>query len=176
MRITERLEKIKQMVKKLDLSDAILEMKDLAGEYNKEEVTDCFVDDEIMNYMTKNRLDTNDWTGVACFLAKVNSLNDDFFYIDGYENANNYTKETVETVLYNLENILQEEINEEEPLHVGDKFIITETDDLDLEEWYDEQEDKILVAKTVEYDAWGVWTENCPYRIDLSEIEKIEED
>lgn len=175
MRISEKLKEIKEIVSNLDLSKAICEMKKLAEEYGKKEITDCFVDDEIMGYMTKNRLANDGWTGVACFLDKVHHFNIDYFYINEDEQAENYSKNIIETILYNLEMSLQEEIKKEEPLHVGDKFIITETDDLELEEWYEEQENKILIARTVEYDSWGVWVDNCDYRIDLSEVEKVEE-
>lgn len=61
-------------------------------------------------------------------------------------------------------------------LKAGDKFIIDTNicQDVDVINWYLEQPDRVLIAKHVEEDVNGVWVEDCPYRIDLSEIEKIE--
>lgn len=54
----------------------------------------------------------------------------------------------------------------------GEKFRINEgmCNDLDLLEWYDKRENKVLVAQHVEEDTNGVWVKDCPYRIDFSEI------
>lgn len=70
----------------------------------------------------------------------------------------------------------EEVINHLTGIKKGDKFRINETicEDKDLLDWYDGQEDKVLVANNVELESWGVWTENCPYRIDLSEINVLQ--
>ena len=60
-------------------------------------------------------------------------------------------------------------------LEVGDKFIINTfiCSDNDVLDWYSTLKSKVLVAKEVDLDTYGVWVDNCNYRIDLNEIEKV---
>ena len=60
-------------------------------------------------------------------------------------------------------------------LEVGDKFIINTfiCHDEDILDWYSTLKSKVLVAKEVDLDTCGVWVDNCSYRIDLNEIEKV---
>jgi len=60
-------------------------------------------------------------------------------------------------------------------LQVGDTFIIDTCicEDVDVINWYTDQSNKVLVAEHIEEDVNGVWVKDCPYRIDLSEIVKV---
>lgn len=77
-----------------------------------------------------------------------------------------------------LNKITKNKVNvfdERDRLKVGDKFKVNlhTCNDEDVLEWYQDLPSAVLTAKVVEYDVNGVWVEDCPFRIDLDEIVKL---
>lgn len=57
-------------------------------------------------------------------------------------------------------------------LRKGSIFTISDVcEDVELMEWYDDNDKRLLVADSVELDTNGVWVKDCPFRIDIDEIE-----
>lgn len=56
-----------------------------------------------LDEMVKNYADDG-FARIACFLAKVEGLNDDYYYINGYGNAENIDKSTIECYLSDIAN------------------------------------------------------------------------
>jgi len=72
-----------------------------------------------------------------------------------------------------------ENITKENPVYgykIGDKFKISlYSGDGELLDWYADQENDVLIIDHIEFDTWGVWVKDCPYRIDLEDVLLIKE-
>ena len=128
---------------------------------------DKLAQDHILSWSNENDIifDPMCGAGTTCKMAYLN--NRKFIGIDISEE---YINEICIPRLkqYNLKGENMENNN----IKVGDRFIIDTNicDDIELLEWYYEQEDKILVAKTIECDVNGIWVKSCDFRIDMNEI------
>ena len=60
-------------------------------------------------------------------------------------------------------------------LVIGDSFYINEgvCQDIDLLEWYEKLESKVLIAERVECDVQKVWVKHCEFGIEISETIKL---
>lgn len=125
MKITEELEKIKQLIDDENMIGSILEMKKIAKKYNKTDITNCFINNDKMEYMVADRQKFSKWQDVACFLAEVKNTSADFYYIDKRKNAYNVNVYNVKSVFGKLSISLENEILEQEPICKAYKFIIT---------------------------------------------------
>lgn len=112
--LRERFEEIKEMLGSYDVDGAICEMVNLASEYSKEEMVDSFISEELMDDFVKARMENGGWAGVACCLAKVETLNCEWYLINGYGNLEEVSKSDVECHLHDLERELAEIMAEEE--------------------------------------------------------------
>ena len=77
---------------------------------------------------------------------------------DEYE----YDQEVHELVYGKLEELLKERL-------IGKAILVPHTKDDDLYDWLEENKTEPLIVESLEIDSWGIWTKNCPYRIDLDE-------
>ena len=64
----------------------------------------------LIDYFIEKRLESGGWQGVACCLAKINYLNDDYYEIDGYGNLKEFTFNDAKKLL----DYIEEEINNQE--------------------------------------------------------------
>lgn len=78
---------------------------------------DDIIDNELINELVKSEVENGGWQRVACLLAKVDYLNDEYYVIDGYGNLRHLDK-------YYLENTLEDMLRE-----------------IDLDEYDEEEED-----------------------------------
>ena len=111
--IRERLEEIRGMLKNYDTQGAIREIINLANEYDKYDFVDDIIHTDDITDFIKARLDSG-WEGVACCLAKIEYLNDEYYLINGYGNLEELTTSTVECYLNDLRTELEGDIMEEE--------------------------------------------------------------
>lgn len=77
---TELLE-IKEMYR----SEAIPALIDFCNENGLEEMVSDFIDTDYLDEYVQHEAEGG-WQRVACFLAKVECLNDDWYILDGYGN------------------------------------------------------------------------------------------
>lgn len=109
----ERIKNIKNLLKEFNKDEAINEMMGLAIEYGLEELLENIIATDEIEYLIENRLKNSGWQDVACLLAKVNCLNDNYYLINGYGNLEEISMEYLEMILEELENALEEKVGEE---------------------------------------------------------------
>lgn len=63
---------------------------------------DDIVTDEELDEMVKHRAKDGGWQGVAFFLHGVQSMTDDYYYINGYANAEDLTWDTLEAIVSDM--------------------------------------------------------------------------
>jgi len=111
--LKERIKNIKNLLKEHNEDEAINEMMELAIEYGLEELLDNIIPTEEIDYILESRLKNSGWQGVACLLAKVNCLNDNYYLINGYGNLEEISIDHLEMILEELEDELEEKFEEE---------------------------------------------------------------
>ena len=60
------------------------------------------VDDEQLDDMVKEIAENDDWQRVKFFLGGIDNMNDDYFYINGYANAETLTSSTLDSIVSDL--------------------------------------------------------------------------
>ena len=92
------MEKIKMLIneakenlKNYDREKAIENLFSLCDETGNNWLMEDIIYTDDINDFIKNRLDNGDWQGVACCLANVNYLNDEYYLINGYGNLEEIT-------------------------------------------------------------------------------------
>ena len=92
--LQDRAKAIAKQLNKKDLTrfDAVDDALELMHEYDYETGCIMMVDDEQINNIIENDIKEYDWQRVACFLAKIDSLNAAYGYcLDGYGNLKELT-------------------------------------------------------------------------------------
>ena len=110
--IRERLAEIRRMLKKYATKGDIREIINLANEYDKYDFVDDIIHTDDITDFIKARLDSG-WEGVACCLAKIEYLNDEYYLINGYGNLEELTTSTVKCYLEDLRRELHDEYHDE---------------------------------------------------------------
>jgi len=114
-----------------------------------------------------------------CYIGEYDENNPDidgFYWFDTADGiVCDHGDFTVTKVI--VDNDSKNDINPQN-LKEGDTFIIVSTDDTDLEEWYknlDAKDGTIaeLEISTIELESQLIWTEDCPYGIQMQDITKI---
>lgn len=115
MSIKRTLENIKAFIEDYEYEKAIGALKDLASEYGYEESVNEFVDEYSIGYLLQGRMESDfqNWASAACFLAQVEGLNDEYYYLDGYGNLRNVQKDDLECALRDLTRDLASDIKDE---------------------------------------------------------------
>jgi hypothetical protein len=67
-----------------------------------DEFVQDIVDDEQLDEMVKHEAESGGWQRVAFFLADVRYTNDEYYYINGYGNAENLTNDRLEGIVSDL--------------------------------------------------------------------------
>ena len=113
--LKERLESVKNLLESYNRDDAVREILDLAYDYDLEYYTENIIEEEMMDELVKNRLNSSGWQGVSCMLSKINYLNDEYYFIDGYGNLEELTINRLECIFNDMkEELLNIEEEEEE--------------------------------------------------------------
>ena len=60
------------------------------------------VDDEQLDDMVKEIAENDDWQRVKFFLGGIDNMNDDYYHIDGYANAETLTSSTLDNIVADL--------------------------------------------------------------------------
>lgn len=124
----ESLSKLNEMAEQLELADipdAILN-----GDYDAGDVMtyadelECsglvpsatehiadIISEESLNEMVAHQAQDGGWQRVACFLSGIDYMNDDYYYINGYGNAENLDHGTLEAIVSDLTAELLSEIS-----------------------------------------------------------------
>lgn len=84
-----------------DVLNLARELEDLGIINDAYEHIGDIVSDEELDDMVQERA-KGGWQGVACFLAKIDYMNDDYYYINGYANAENLTTDILGSKVQDL--------------------------------------------------------------------------
>lgn len=112
--LREMFEEAERDINNYDFSAAVNDLKNIGYEYGQDDLVNDFIDEDYINDMVKNELESGGWTRVACFLAKVDSINNDYYRINGYGNLEEIDKSDLECTLSDLKRNLADELQEEE--------------------------------------------------------------
>lgn len=112
--LKEKMVELKELVNGYDRDIVVNLLQEICNEYDKEYMIDDIVHTDVVDDMVKHEIENSDWTRVACFLAKVNYLNDEYYLINGYGNLEEITMDYLGCIVNDLENEIQEELEEEE--------------------------------------------------------------
>jgi hypothetical protein len=106
----ERIKTLRGIIDNLSTGELVSELIDLAYEYELDYLVEDIISTEDIDYFIEKRLKSGGWQGVACCLAKINYLNDDYYEIDGYGNLKEFTFNDAKKLL----DYIEEEINNQE--------------------------------------------------------------
>lgn len=114
MSLREMFEETERDIKNYDFSAAVNDLRNIGYDYGQDDLVNDFVDEDYINDMVTNELNSGGWTRVACFLAKVDNINEDYYRVNGYGNLEEVTKSDLECTLSDLKKNLCNELEEEE--------------------------------------------------------------
>lgn len=93
----------------LDDIDTIMNEVDLDFDYEDFKFEYGFVSSEDADEMIKYEGNNSSLDRMVCFLAKVETINQDYYYLNGYENLENVTSDILECFRSDLITKLKEE-------------------------------------------------------------------
>ena len=106
----KKIKTLRRIIDNLSIGELVEELIDLAYEYELDYLVEDIISTEDIDYFIEKRLESGGWQGVACCLAKINYLNDDYYEIDGYGNLKEFTFNDAKKLL----DYIEEEINNQE--------------------------------------------------------------
>ena len=106
----KKIKTLRRIIDNLSTGELVEELIDLAYEYELDYLVEDIISTEDIDYFIEKRLESGGWQGVACCLAKINYLNDDYYEIDGYGNLKEFTFNDAKKLL----DYIEEEINNQE--------------------------------------------------------------
>ena len=106
----KKIKNLRRIIDNLSTGELVGELIDLACEYGLDYLVEDIISTEDIDYFIEERLKNGGWQGVACCLAKINYINDDYYEIDGYGNLKEFTFDDAK----NLLDYIEEEINDQE--------------------------------------------------------------
>ena len=106
----KKIKTLRRIIDNLSTGELVEELIDLAYEYELDYLVEDIISTEDIDYFIEKRLESGGWQGVACCLAKINYLNDDYYEIDGYGNLKEITFNDAKKLL----DYIEEEINNQE--------------------------------------------------------------
>ena len=114
--LKERLESIKNLLEDYNRHEAVREILDLSYDYGLDYYTENIIEEAMIDELVQNRLYSSGWQGVACMLDKINYLNDEYYFINGYGNLEELTINRLQCIFNDMEKELlnMEEEEEEE--------------------------------------------------------------
>lgn len=112
--LRERIENVKELLKGYDREEATRELVDICNEYGQEYLVDDIIPTDYIDEYIQRELESRGWQGVACCLAKIEYLNDEYYLINGYGNLEELTIHHLGLIVSDLENNLRDEMEEEE--------------------------------------------------------------
>ena len=113
--LKERLESIKNLLESYNRDEATVSILELAHDYDLEYFTENIIEEEMIDGLVQNRFYSGGWQGVACMLSKINYLNDDYYFMNGYGNLEELTINRLECIFNDMkEELLNIEEEEEE--------------------------------------------------------------
>ena len=106
----KKIKTLRRIFNNLSIGELVEELIDLAYEYELDYLVEDIISTEDIDYFIEKRLESGGWQGVACCLAKINYINDDYYEIDGYGNLKEFTFDDAKKLL----DYIEEEINNQE--------------------------------------------------------------
>ena len=106
----KKIKNLRRIIDNLSTGELVEELIDLAYEYELDYLVEDIISTEDIDYFIEVRLKSGGWQGVACCLAKINHINDDYYEIDGYGNLKEFTFDDAKKLL----DYIEEKINDQE--------------------------------------------------------------
>ena len=100
--LKERLESIKNLLVSYNRYDAVREILDLAYDYDLEDYVENIIEESMINEIIQDRLRCCGWQNIACMLDKVNYLDDDYYFMNGYGNLEELTISHLECIFSDM--------------------------------------------------------------------------
>ena len=100
--LKERLESIKNLLASYNRYDATREILDLADDYDLEDYVENIIEESMINEIIQDRLRCCGWQNIACMLDKVNYLDDDYYFMNGYGNLEELTISHLECIFSDM--------------------------------------------------------------------------
>ena len=114
--LKEMLIKVEKAMKEYDINRTVNAMYEIADNYGliDDLLFDNIVDRDVIDDMVSQRLESQGFEGVTIMLDGIHSLNDDYYYLNGYGNLEDLSISKLEVIYSDIKTILTDEISEEE--------------------------------------------------------------
>ena len=114
--LKEMLSKVENSMNNYDVEGAINTLYRIADNYGyvDELLFDNIVDRDVIDDMVAQRLESQGFESVAIMLDGIHSLNDNYYYLNGYGNLEDLSISKLEVIYDDVKAILADEISEEE--------------------------------------------------------------
>ena len=109
----KKIKTLRGIIDDLSTGELVGELIGLAYEYGLDYLVEDIISTDDIDYFIEERLKNGGWQGVACCLAKINYMGDDYYEIDGYGNLKEFTFDDAKKLL----DYIEEEINNQEEEH-----------------------------------------------------------
>ena len=114
--LKEMLSKVENAMKEYDVDGVVNAMYEIADNYGliDDLLFDNIVDRDVIDDMVAQRLESQGFEAVAIMLDGIHSLNDNYYYLNGYGNLEDLSINKLEVIYSDIKTILADEIAEEE--------------------------------------------------------------
>lgn len=114
-RVLELIEEIREELNNYGRDSVVPMLRELEDITGVEGYLEDIVATDLIDDLVESRLKDNGWQGVACMLAEIDYLSDDYYRIDGYGNLVHLETSDLECMLDDMvREIDLEEYDEEE--------------------------------------------------------------
>lgn len=100
--VRELVESIREELANCNKNEVVSMLRDLEDLTQNYGHLDDIVDTELIDELVQSRLSDGGWQGVACMLAKVEYLNDDYYIFNGYGNLEHLEIRDLEIALEDI--------------------------------------------------------------------------
>lgn len=99
--------------------DAVMELISFCNEVGIEEMVADFIHEDDIDDFIMDKMERGDgWKRISCILESINYLDDEYYFIDGYENLRDVKRVDIECIVDDIirfhDDVLEEEEEEEE--------------------------------------------------------------
>ena len=98
------INEVKENLKNYDKENAINKLFELCDIVENYELMENIIHTDDISEFVNSRLAVGGWQGVACCLAKIEYLNDEYYLIDGYGNLEELSVAYIDCLLSDLIN------------------------------------------------------------------------
>lgn len=113
--LKEMLIKVENAMKDYDVDGTVSAMYEIADNYGLVDdlLFDNIVDRDVIDDMVSQRLESQGFEAVAIMLDGIHSLNDNYYYLNGYGNLEDLSIDKLEVIYSDIKTTLVDELADE---------------------------------------------------------------